>query len=184
MSKGLHRFGKGNIFTLTFDHLYSSTSASSLALLKWSHLHVVSPCGTFFCFWCQVCTPKRFYHADTALRRAPLVCIIGVSPHRQHTTKVYYGVLFQYNFLNLRVPVSVKLEEDDIHAQAQGHGDLDGWQADKETKGWMFRLCNLSEPCIINLTAEKKDLNIKKKEIDLPLFLHLSLTLNLSELKK
>lgn len=48
-----------------------------------------------------------FYRADTALRLAPLVCIIGVSPHRQHTAKVYYGVLFQYNFLNLQVPVSI-----------------------------------------------------------------------------
>lgn len=49
---------------------------------------------------------SAFYHADTALRLAPFVCIIGVSPHPQHTAKVCYGVLVQYNSLNLQAPVA------------------------------------------------------------------------------
>lgn len=49
---------------------------------------------------------KQLRYADAALRFAPLVCIIGVSPHWQPVAEVYYGLLFRYTYPNLRVPLS------------------------------------------------------------------------------
>lgn len=65
-------------------------------------------CHLYFSFWWRMYTSRWFYYVDPALRLAPLVCIIEVSPHRKHKARVYYGVLFQYIFLNLQVPVSIQ----------------------------------------------------------------------------
>lgn len=81
------------------------------------------------------------YHADAALRLAPLVCIIGVSPWSRHTAEVYYWVLFQYSFLNLQVPLGICMgpwsqwltgqqAAGATHAEMERHACCTGMMAD------------------------------------------------------